>query len=59
MFKVRKFAEAEDGAITVDWVVLSAIIIGLAVAIVGTIKTNSVMLGGRIGDFVNNQTVSN
>lgn len=31
-FKIAKFAQAEDGAVTVDWVVLTASVIGLALA---------------------------
>ena len=31
-FKIAKFAQSEDGAVTVDWVVLTASVIGLALA---------------------------
>ena len=31
-YKISKFAYDEDGAVTVDWVVLTAAIVGLAVA---------------------------
>ncbi len=31
-YKFSKFAHDEDGAVTVDWVVLTAAIVGLAVA---------------------------
>nr|WP_299844804.1 hypothetical protein [uncultured Roseovarius sp.] len=31
-YKIAKFAQSEDGAVTVDWVVLTASVIGLALA---------------------------
>ena len=34
-----KFAQAEEGAVTVDWVVLSAAVVGLAFALLGPIQT--------------------
>ena len=38
MFKLsNKFAKDESGAVTVDWVVLTAALVGIAVALVGVI----------------------
>ena len=39
--KLNRFARDEDGAVTVDWVVLTAAIVGLAVVAFSTIKTNT------------------
>jgi len=40
LFKLTKnFANDESGAVTVDWVVLTAALVGIAVALVATIKT--------------------
>jgi len=36
--KIKKFAADETGAITVEWVVLTASIVGLAIAIIATIS---------------------
>ena len=33
----KRFAQDESGAVTVDWVVLTAAVVGLAIAIGGTI----------------------
>lgn len=39
LFKLtKKFRDEEDGAVTVDWVVLTAAIVGLAVAIVALVE---------------------
>ena len=35
----KRFAQDESGAVTVDWVVLTAAIVGLAVAVFGTLTT--------------------
>ena len=46
------FLRAEDGAVTVDWVVLCAAVVGLAVAVTITtnnaIKTDIAKLGTRV-----------
>ena len=36
---IERFVAEEDGAVTVDWVVLCAAVVGLAVAVASTIKT--------------------
>ncbi|MBW4983776.1 MULTISPECIES: hypothetical protein [unclassified Mameliella] len=38
---IKNFRKDEDGAVTVDWVVLTAAVVGLAVAAYTTIETNS------------------
>ena len=38
---IKNFRNDEDGAVTVDWVVLTAAVVGLAVAAYSTIETNS------------------
>ena len=35
----RKFNNDESGAVTVDWVVLTAAIVGLGIAVVSTVRT--------------------
>lgn len=37
--KMKRFARDEDGAVTVDWVVLTAAIVGLAVVAFNSIDT--------------------
>ncbi|OWV48337.1 hypothetical protein [Mameliella alba] len=38
---IKNFRKDESGAVTVDWVVLTAAVVGLAVAAYTTIETNS------------------
>ena len=40
LFKLKKaFAEDESGAVTVDWVVLTAAVVGLALLVLGFVKS--------------------
>ena len=51
----RRFHRDESGAVTVDWVVLTAAIVGLGIVVVGTvgngISNNSNSVGTMIGDM--------
>ena len=38
---IQKFRKDEDGAVTVDWVVLTAAVVGLAIAAYSTIERSS------------------
>jgi len=38
---VKNFRNDEDGAVTVDWVVLTAAVVGLAIAAYGSIQTGA------------------
>ena len=38
---IKNFKNDEDGAVTVDWVVLTAAVVGLAVAAYGSIQTGT------------------
>ena len=38
---VKNFRKNEDGAVTVDWVVLTAAVVGLAIAAYSTIEKQS------------------
>lgn len=56
MFQFLKcFGKDEDGAVTVDWVVLTAAVVGLAIAAWTTIETNSVGLITAAGGAVTGQ----
>ena len=46
--KFKKFCENEDGAVAVDWVVLSAAIIGLAVSAVTSTQNATVAAANSI-----------
>ncbi len=43
---IKNFRNDEDGAVTVDWVVLTAAVVGLAVLAYNAIETNTLLLAG-------------
>ena len=45
---INTFARDEDGAVTVDWVVLTAAIVGLGIAVIATVRTGVNDLGSKI-----------
>lgn len=63
---ISQFAKAEDGAVTVDWVVLTAAVVGLGLLVMSSIrqpikdladdiateidKSSPLGLGGSVGD---------
>jgi len=53
----KNFKKDEDGAVTVDWVVLTAAVVGLGVAGVGTVKGGIDSLAGGISSGVSGTTV--
>ncbi|WP_417253892.1 Flp family type IVb pilin [Celeribacter sp.] len=59
LFKFAKnFARDEDGAVTVDWVVLTAAIVGLGIAILASVSGKVEALGKNIGDDLTTHTTS-
>ena len=42
------FLKDESGAVTVDWVVLTAAIVGLGIAVLSTVRTGTTTLAGTI-----------
>lgn len=38
ILKIQRFSKDETGAVTVDWVVLTAAIVGIAIAVISTIQ---------------------
>ena len=53
--KMKRFSRDEDGAVTVDWVVLTAAIVGLAVVAFTTIDTAADSLISDITSDLNTQ----
>lgn len=45
---INNFCNDESGAVTVDWVVLTAAIVGLGIAVVATVRTGVGNLGTQI-----------
>ncbi|WP_323763642.1 hypothetical protein [Marinovum sp.] len=52
---LKNFFKAEDGAVTVDWVVLTAAIVGLAAVAYVSIETNTNTLSTAIGGAIGGQ----
>jgi len=50
--KMKRFSRDEDGAVTVDWVVLTAAIVGLAVVAFNSIETGTnAVIQGIVADL--------
>lgn len=56
MFKLAKnFKNDESGAVTVDWVVLTAAIVGLAIAVLAAVSSGVEKLSTDISDQLTTQ----
>ena len=49
---IKRFRAREDGAVTVDWVVLTAAIVGLAVALIAMIANGATDKSTSVGAFL-------
>lgn len=56
---VNTFIRNEDGAVTVEWVVLTAAVVGLAVAAYATINDGSTTLASNADTTLATMTVGN
>jgi len=54
---IKNFRNDEDGAVTVDWVVLTAAIVGLGLAVMLSVRTGATDLAADIGTNLTNITV--
>ncbi len=45
---IQNFARDEDGAVTVDWVVLTAAIVGLGIAVLTSVSTGAELMADNI-----------
>ena len=52
---IKNFRKDEDGAVTVDWVVLTAAVVGLAIAAYQSIEDGATALTESTGDFLEDQ----
>ncbi|WP_297780450.1 hypothetical protein [uncultured Roseovarius sp.] len=53
----KNFSKDEDGAVTVDWVVLTAAVVGLGIAGVASVNSGITSLATAIETGVSGQTV--
>lgn len=56
--KIKARFVSEDGAVAVDWIVLTAAIVGVAALAASTITDAVTSLGSSIGTAVSGQSVS-
>ena len=54
----QKFNDEEDGAVTVDWVVLTAAVVGLGVAALAAVKGGVGKLSSSINNYLSSQTIA-
>mgnify|MGYP006878874507 FL=1 len=52
---IKNFRKDKDGAVTVDWVVLTAAVVGLAVAAYSSIQTGASDLTSRTNTYMGSQ----
>ena len=52
---LKNFIASESGAVTVDWVVLTAAVVGLAVAAYSSIQTGASDLTSRTNTYMGSQ----
>ena len=55
---IKKFISSETGAVTVDWVVLTAAIALLGIAINATFARGTLDLAGDVTTYMDSQTVA-
>ncbi len=55
---IKNFAADESGAVTVDWVVLTAAIVGLGLAVMSVVSDGTEALTNKIGTQLTTQTIS-
>lgn len=58
MKNLQSFYFDDDGAVTVDWVVLTAAVIGLCVLIASAMQDNALGLANALSDYMSNWTFS-
>ena len=56
--KIQNFAANESGAVTVDWVVLTAAIVGLGLAVVTSVRSGTTALGTDIRNSLTSASVA-
>jgi len=58
MNKLKSFYTDDDGAVTVDWVVLTAAIVGLCVLIASAMQDGALGLADALSSYMSNWTFS-
>ena len=54
----KRFQADESGAVTVDWVVLTAAVVGLGVAALSAVKSGTGSLTSKINNYLSSQDIT-
>ncbi|MBV7409249.1 Flp family type IVb pilin [Maritimibacter sp. DP1N21-5] len=54
---IKRFNKDEDGAVTVDWVVLTAAIVGLGIAVLTSVSGGTTSLADKISSNLSAMTI--
>ena len=54
---IKNFSRDEDGAVTVDWVVLTVAIVGLGIAVMTSVGGGTTALGDKISSQLSAQSI--
>ncbi|MCC5965810.1 MAG: pilus assembly protein [Natronohydrobacter sp.] len=54
---IKTFAADESGAVTVDWVVLTAAIVGLGIAVIASVRQGTNAVGTQIQTSLNSAQI--
>ena len=57
--RIERFLKDEGGAVTVDWVVMTAAVVGLGVAAVDTVEDGINSLASDIAEAISTKAVNN
>ncbi len=52
---IKNFRRDEDGAVTVDWVVLTAALVGIGIAVVSTVSSGTTAMGTKMSTMLEAQ----
>ncbi|MGR3756736.1 MAG: Flp family type IVb pilin [Tranquillimonas sp.] len=55
---VKSFVRDEDGAVTVDWVVLTAAVVGLGIAVLTSVRTGTATVTSAISTQLSGTTIT-
>ena len=58
MNKFNAFLKDESGAVTVDWVVLTAAIVGLGIAVMTSVGGGTITLSDKVSSHMASQSVT-
>ena len=52
---IKNFRNDEDGAVTVDWVVLTAALVGIGIAVISSVSGGTTAMGDKMSTMLSAQ----